>query len=114
MPSRQVWYTDCEDPLGILGQPAHITRPAHHAVPPDAPADGPLRRWVLLLDAVGLYAVDRESGDVFRAPTAAGSAAGTAAHPVLVLLAWFVHRIGEAKNTAAVAVNSFRTFHAIE
>ena len=109
-PGLQVWYTDCEDPLGILNQEAHVTRPAHHAVPPDPPQDGPLRRWVLLLDAVGLYAVDRSCGDVFRGPALAPNDQ----HPVLVLLAWFVHRIGEEKNTAGVAVNSFRTFYGIE
>tara|TARA_B100002051_G_scaffold223825_1_gene218658 strand:+ start:69 stop:434 length:366 start_codon:yes stop_codon:yes gene_type:complete len=103
----QVWSTDAEDPLGILEHKTAITRAAHHTAPPDPPAgDARFAQWVFVLNAVGLYLVDRSCGRVF-APAPGDPTC-------LSLLAWFCVCLGLGKATAGVAVNSFRTFHSIE
>ena len=103
----QIWSTDAEDPLGILGHRTAITRAAHHTAPPEpGVGDARFSQWVFVLNAVGLYLVDRGTGRVFAPED--GDDIG------VTLLAWFCVCLDMAKATAGVAVNSYRTFHAIE
>ena len=63
-------------------------------------------QWVFVLNAVGLYLVDRGTGRVFS-PEDGDDISVTP-------LAWFCVCLDMSKATAGVAVNSYRTFHAIE
>lgn len=108
----QVWFTDCDDPLGILGHDTLRTRPAHHKIPPERPEGLPavFWQWIFVVEAADTYVVDRASGTVWRAADPPPTHDG---HPILPLLVLFLDAIGGARAAAGVAVTAFRTFHAI-
>ncbi len=107
----QVWFADCDDPLGILEHDTLRTRPAHHKIRPESPEGLPavFWQWIFIVEAAGTYVVDRATGAVWRT----GDAPPEHSHPLLPLLVLFLDATDGARAAAGVAVTAFRTFHAI-
>ena len=106
-PTLQIWYDDAEDPLGLLGHPSQILRPADHNTTAAGGTAGACPRFAFILNRAGLYLVDRESASVFGS-CPRGKTGGY--HHVLYLLCLYVHLQNATQEVCKVAINSYKVF----
>jgi len=106
LPGLEVWYEDCEDPLGVLGQHRHTTRPADHEAGARAARAPPgAARWVLVVARARVLLVDRASAEVHCVPA---PPADLEQHHVLGVLMLYLHKTAQLATLATVAINGYK------
>jgi len=105
LPGLEVWYEDCQDPLGVLGQHRHVTKPSDHMQCLDTPADPGPTRWVLVVARARVLLVDRASAEIHTVPEPEHV---LQQHPVLGVLMLYLYKTTQLATLATVAINGYK------
>jgi len=105
LPGLEVWYEDCQDPLGVLGQRAHVTKPSDHLQSADPAPDAARTRWVLVVARARVLLVDRASAEIHAVPAPAHD---MEPHPALGVLMLYLHKTAQLATLATVAINGYK------
>jgi len=112
LPDLQVWYEDCQDPLGIFGDSTHRTKASDNYTSPPAGSDGPHghTRWVLVMARTRTLLVDRSCAGVYIVPRPADApdAPDAPEHHALGVLVLYLYKTGQIGTVAAVAINGYK------
>lgn len=103
LPDLQVWYEDCQDPLGFLQESAHITRPSDNdATTVHMPGH---TRWVLIVSTARVLLVDRSCSQIDMVPAATPP---TPEHHALGLLMLYLYKTNQIHTITTVAINGYK------
>ena len=103
LPDLQVWYEDCQDPLGFLDERAHITRPSdNHDTTVHIPGH---TRWVLIVSNARVLLVDRSCSEMNMVPPATPP---TPEHHALGLLMLYLYKTNQIHTITTVAINGYK------
>jgi hypothetical protein len=105
LPGLEVWYEDCQDPLGVLGQHKHVTKPSDHMHCLDPPADPGATRWVLVVARARVLLVDRASAEIHTVPEPEHV---LQQHPALGVLMLYLYKTTQLATLATVAINGYK------
>jgi len=107
LPDLQVWYEDCQDPLGVRGESTHISKPSdNETTAVHAPG---LTQWVLLVSRARVLLVDRSCAEIHMVSPAENA---TSEHHALATLMLYIYKTNQMATIATVAINGYKISNA--
>jgi hypothetical protein len=110
VPDLQIWFSDSDDPLGILGDTEQITRPAVAKQGDDthslsAPVQEYNKRWAIVVNRIDAFLIDREQRLVYKSPTCVPNSEN---HRVFTLLVLYLRKNNLIKGICTLAINGLK------
>jgi len=110
VPDLQIWFSDSDDPLGILGDTKQITRPTVAKQGDDAhslsaPVQEYNKRWAIVVNRMDAFLIDREQRLVFKAPAVVPDSQN---HRVFTLLVLYLRKNNLIKGICTLAINGLK------
>jgi hypothetical protein len=110
VPDLQIWLSDSDDPLGILGDVAQITRPAVTKSSDDAstisaPVQEYNKRWAIIVNKSDAFLVDRQNRITYRSPSAITCSGH---HRVFSLLVLYLRKNNLVHGICTLAINGLK------
>lgn len=104
LPELQVWYEDCQDPLGVRNEDTHITKPSDNCIE-ETVRDSESTRWVLIVSRARVLLVDRSCADIHMVTPAETA---TKEHHALGTLMLYIYKTNQIHTIATVAINGYK------
>jgi hypothetical protein len=110
VPDLQVWYSDSDDPLGILSDLQQITRP-EAAKQPDQNVDKNIlistqqfnKQWSIVVNKIDAFLVNRYNHKIYRSHDTASTH-----HRIFGLLILYLRKNGLLKGICTLAINALK------
>ena len=110
VPDLQIWYSDSNDPIGILCDIQQITRP-DAAKQTDQNIDNGIvtvtqqfnKQWSIVVNKIDAFLVDRHNSKTYRA-----SDTGIIHHRIFSLLVLYLRKNGLVKGICTLAINALK------
>lgn len=103
LPELQVWYEDSQDPLGILGENSHVTKPSDNDT--NAVHTSEFTKWVLIVSHARVLLVDRSCAQIYMVPPDHNE---TSEHHALATLMLYLYMSNQIYTIATVAICGYK------
>jgi len=110
VPDLQIWYSDSDDPIGILSDVQQITRP-DAAKQPDQNPDNSMvtvaqqfnKQWSIVVNKIDAFLVDRYNNKTYRT-----THTGKTHHRIFSLLVLYLRKNGLVQGICTLAINALK------
>lgn len=103
LPELEVWYEDCQDPLGVRGENIHITKPSDNDT--NAIHVPGHTRWVLIISRTRVLLIDRSCAEIHMVSP---SEQATPEHHALATLMLYLYQTKQMFTIGTVAINGYK------
>ena len=110
VPDLQIWFSDSDDPLGMLGDTEQITRPslAKHGDDTQtlsSPVQEYNKRWAVIVNKIDAFLIDRQERHIYKSPAVIPDSKN---HPVFTLLVLYLRKNNLIKGICTLAINGLK------
>lgn len=110
VPDLQIWFSDSDDPLGILSDTEQITRPTvakqgDETSDVSVPVQEYNKRWAIVVNKVNAFLIDRQERVIYQPPDSVPQCEN---HRVFTLLVLYLRKNDLVKGICTLAINGLK------